>query len=557
MPRPKTRALLGLGIPLVVIILLVAAWAIDDGSSGGRMVRNVELQGRDVGRLPEDRLAAVTRQVAEDYAATPVEIRTTGHTYRSTAGELGLAVDEPRTVVAALDVGRDEALPLRPLTWLASFARKREAPLEFKVRGDQLALMLTALEGKESRQPAEPSIVGTPDTVGITRGVSGFSLDPSEVTEKLLSAARRNRRPISVSAEPVERRPTFTDEQAQQLADELAVKTAKPLEVKAGDNTGQVPVASLRSWLGSKPGTDGLEVTVDPERVNADLKTVFTNVTGRPQDARFDVVNGQVQLAPSRQGKVCCAKDSATRVRDAIVKGQSNVEVALEVTSPEFTTKEAEALGIKEPVGTITEWKGLPQVKSFTTYHACCESRVSNIQRIADLVRGSIIEPGETFSINRSVGKRTPEKGFVEAGAIANGVLVQDVGGGVSQFATTLFNAAFFAGLDFGEYQSHSLRIDRYPLGREATLGFEHPDLEIENKTPYGVLIWTSYTGTSITVTLYSTQHVHGEQTSQSSAPAGNCTRMTTVRTRRFSDGRNATDQVYATYRPGEGIDCE
>ena len=105
----------------------------------------------------------------------------------------------------------------------------------------------------------------------------------------------------------------------------------------------------------------------------------------------------------------------------------------------------------------------MQQVKSFTTYHACCESRVANIHRMADLVRGAIIPPGKTFSINEHVGKRTVENGFVLAGAIANGEHSEEVGGGVSQFATTLFNAAFFAGLDFGEYQSHSILFDRYP----------------------------------------------------------------------------------------------
>lgn len=555
MVRPKTRTLLGLGIPLVAVALLVAAWSVDTRARD-RPVRNVELRGRDVGLLSQDRLAAATKRAAEDYARTPIAIRTTGRTYRSTAAGLGLIVDQPRTMAAALDVGRSEALPLRPLGWLASFAAPRKAPVAFEIDRTQLGLTLIALEGIEERQPSEPTIVGSPGTVGIKGGTSGFALDPDEIGEKLLAAARRGREPISVSAEPIERKPVFTDDQARQLADQLIVKTAQPLQVKAGPSTREVPLATVRGWLGSKPGPRALEATVDPVRVSSDLKTLFSDAFGGPADARFDVVNGAVRLTPSREGMACCAKDTAQRVLDAIVKGQSSVEVQLEITPPSLTTAEAEKLGIKEPVGTTVEWKGQPQVKSFTTYHACCEGRVANIHRIADLVRGTLIQPGKTFSINASVGKRTPEKGFVAAGAIANGVLVQDVGGGVSQFATTLFNAAFFAGLDFGEYQSHSLVIDRYPFGREATLGFEHPDLQIENTTPYGVLIWTSYTDTSVTVTLFSTQHVHGEQAGQSSAPAGNCTRVTTTRTRRYSDGRTATDRVFASYRPREGVNC-
>ena len=144
----------------------------------------------------------------------------------------------------------------------------------------------------------------------------------------------------------------------------------------------------------------------------------------------------------------------------------------------------------------------------------------------------------------------------MEGGVIQDGVFEASVGGGISQFATTLFNAAFFGGLDFDEYQSHSIYIPRYPYGREATLSFPKPDLVIKNTTPYGVLIWPTYTGSSITVTLYSTRYATGEQTGQSTSPAGACRRVTTERTRTYVDGHTEVDSVFATYRPAEGVDC-
>ena len=181
---------------------------------------------------------------------------------------------------------------------------------------------------------------------------------------------------------------------------------------------------------------------------------------------------------------------------------------------------------------------------------------MANIHRIADIVRGAVIPPGETFSINEFVGRRTVEKGFVTDGVIYDGVLTQDVGGGVSQFATTLFNAALFAGLEFGEYQSHSLYISRYPRGHEATISFPNPDLQIRNTSPYGVMIWPEYTDTSITVRLFSTRHAQVSVGEPTSSPQGNCTRWTTPRTRTFPDGSTDTDSVYATYRPAEGVRC-
>jgi vancomycin resistance protein YoaR len=175
-------------------------------------------------------------------------------------------------------------------------------------------------------------------------------------------------------------------------------------------------------------------------------------------------------------------------------------------------------------------------------------------------VRGVVVQPGGRFSVNEFVGRRTTENGFVTGGVIENGSFAESVGGGISQFATTLFNASFFGGLDFVEYQSHSIYISRYPYGREATLSFPKPDLIIENTTPHGVLIWPTYTGTSITVTLYSTDFANGEQTGQSEAPVGvaGCKRVTTTRTRTYVDGREpVVDSVRATYRPAEGVQCD
>jgi vancomycin resistance protein YoaR len=199
------------------------------------------------------------------------------------------------------------------------------------------------------------------------------------------------------------------------------------------------------------------------------------------------------------------------------------------------------------------------RVATFTTSHAGGEPRVQNIHRMADLVRGTVIEPGQTFSINNTVGPRTRDKGFLEAPIIGPGMRFTDeVGGGVSQFATTLFNAAFFAGLEIPEYQMHGLYISRYPFGREATLSYPRPDLKVRNNSPYGVLVWATYSGTSITVSLYSTKWVEEvTQSNQTTAEQGPCKVVTTERTRRWLDGRTAVDRFTGRYAPAEGVQCQ
>jgi vancomycin resistance protein YoaR len=216
---------------------------------------------------------------------------------------------------------------------------------------------------------------------------------------------------------------------------------------------------------------------------------------------------------------------------------------------PPLTTEAAQQLGILEEVGQ-------PETFGPTTHHACCESRVTNIHLIADIVRGHVILPGETFSVNDFVGQRTAARGFVDAPVIYNATEAHDIGGGVSQFATTLFNASFFAGLDLVSYQSHSLSISRYPRGREATISWPAPDLKIKDSTPYGILLWPTYDATTLTVHMYSTHFVDVTAGGTQDAKSGVCTRVTTPRVRTYLDGHVENDSVSALYQPADGVHC-
>jgi vancomycin resistance protein YoaR len=125
--------------------------------------------------------------------------------------------------------------------------------------------------------------------------------------------------------------------------------------------------------------------------------------------------------------------------------------------------------------------KRVEVVGSFLTRYPCCQPRVTNIKRAAELLDGQTIRPGRTFSLNAALGKRTIARRFVPAPMISGGVLVNSVGGGISQLATTLYNAAFFAGLELVEHTPHSFYISRYPMGREATISWGGPELIFRN----------------------------------------------------------------------------
>jgi vancomycin resistance protein YoaR len=536
-----------------VVLALLAAWAIDNAVSSGDVARNVTLAGRPVGGMPPLDLDATVDQLAAESDLRPVVIETPGGTLETTAATVGLRLDQTATADAVLAV-RDRPHPLaRPFVWLGSLFTTHEVTPSYVVDPQATEAALADLAAANLTPATEPGFELVDGVVQATAGADGTGLDQASLDAQLLAAVARPTGegplpPVTVQLGVAPLPPATTDAEAAELADEANALTQAPLTLEVGGTSATVEPAALRSWLRAVPGPDGgpAQLSTDLEAVQATLTETVGQVGTPAVQLSWNVSgDGTVSYTPGTPGTTCCAPDSAQRIVDALTAGQSSVALAMAERPPEHDAAWAESMGITQ------------QVASFTTNHACCEARVENIQRMADMVRGVVIAPGETFSLNGHIGPRTTAKGYKPAGVIYNGEFTEDVGGGVSQFTTTMFNAAFFAGLEIPEYMAHTIYISRYPYGREATLSYPNPDLKITNETPHGILVWPSYTGTSITVTLYSTPTVTAEQTGQSEAPSGACTRVTTQRTRTWlADGRQEVDEFYARYQPAEGVLC-
>jgi vancomycin resistance protein YoaR len=199
----------------------------------------------------------------------------------------------------------------------------------------------------------------------------------------------------------------------------------------------------------------------------------------------------RVRVVPAVPGRTVDAEATALALADP---ARRTVRAAVAVVPPRVTTSELTALGIRE------------QVSTFTTFYPPGQPRVVNIQRASSVIDGTILRPGATFSMNQALGERTIEKGYVAAPQIVGSSFADSVGGGISQVATMLYNGAFFAGLELIEHQPHSLYIDRYPPGREATISWGGPELVFRNDWPAGVLIKLDAGTDSITVRFFSSR---------------------------------------------------
>ena len=191
------------------------------------------------------------------------------------------------------------------------------------------------------------------------------------------------------------------------------------------------------------------------------------------------LVNGRPKVIAAVNGTEVTADDLKKAVEPALTKTGSGrtVNVELSGAKAKFSTDAARKLGIRKVTG------------EFTTYYPYAAYRNTNIGRAAQLINNTLLKPGETFSLNRIVGERTAANGFAEGYIIKGGKFKKELGGGVSQSATTTFNAMFFAGLKDIQHRPHTLYIDRYPAGREATVHWPSLDLKFQNDTKYGVLV--------------------------------------------------------------------
>jgi len=222
----------------------------------------------------------------------------------------------------------------------------------------------------------------------------------------------------------------------------------------------------------------------------------LSKTVGRaPADARFAVNSqAQIRVVPAKAGVVLDVPRSAARVLAAASRpGDRTAQLVIGGQQPSRTTEQAQAMGITGTVG------------SFETIYGGDPNRIHNVQLVAHLVDGKLIAPGATFSFNGATGERTAEKGFLQAPVIINGELQTGLGGGICQVSTTVFNAAYEAGLPITARTNHALYISHYPLGRDATVNYPDIDLKFVNDTGHWLVLRTFVGSSSLTVTLYGT----------------------------------------------------
>ncbi len=484
-------------LALAPVLLVLLGFGLDRASSRNEILRSVWVDDLALSGLTRAEARDKVRELGAKLSAAPVPVKVRGKLYELPPAALGFTVDVEATVNRAFAAGRDASLPHQLLWWLAGWVRTRRlspvATLDPK-------LLAVALHDVESRAvddlpfPGRVTFDGKRVSADLPR--PGHRISRDQGAELVLSEATRLKR-TAVELPLATVTPPTPPEAVKAAAARGAKLVSGDVTLVSLDDDARIVFhrVELGRALASVVSDDGqrVELVFDASKIDELLSTYKKEQESPPRDASFSIdAQDRVSVVPSRPGTLL----SASRVADAVLEaasapGKVGVLPLQRGEPPKLSTQDALALHIK----------GL--VSKFTTFHPCCRPRVDNIHRIADIIDGFIVRPGEIVSLNAAVGPRTAKNGFVPAPTIEEGEMVDSPGGGVSQFATTFFNALLRGGYDILERQPHSYYFSRYPMGHEATLSWPKPDIIFKNDTDAGMLIKTSYSATSITVKVY------------------------------------------------------
>jgi vancomycin resistance protein YoaR len=484
----------------VAVVSLVVIGFVFAGSAG-TLAPDTTIAGVDVGGLTPAHARKLLQQRAAALQDVPVSFTAGGQTFGIRPRELGVHVDWGAAVASAQRNGSGFG-PIRGYRRLGLqlFPTDVEPPIESYDAA--VSYELRVLAGKIDQPHREAALVRRGLHVSIHPGATGFVLDRDAARPLLVqSLASFDRIPVAL---PVRRdAPTVTVARLIPVQRLAARAVSAPVTLQLGSTRWRVPRWRLATLLQLPQGGD-TQLRIGGPAADRYFARLHHSVDKLPQDATWrPVPGGTVQLVDAQPGVVLDVARSATALLAAAERRVNRVaQLAVDSAAPKRTTAAAAQMGITGTVG------------SYETIYGGDPNRIHNVQLVAHLVDGKLIAPGSTFSFNGATGERNAQKGFLVAPVIINGELQTGLGGGVCQVSTTVFNAAFEAGLPITARTNHALYISHYPLGRDATVNYPDVDLKFVNDTGHWLLLRTFVGSSSLSVVLYGTpQHRRVEST--------------------------------------------
>ena len=546
-------------MPLLVLVLLGAAYALACWWYSDKVPAHTTAGGVDISGL--------TRSQAIDKLENTLGPQTTKAvtvTVDEQAGQFDPVV-AGLTFDAALTVDQVVGLSFRPQDLWHHFGGQVTVGLSIGADSKTLDSAVATLASETATPPVNATLTVATGSIETTASAEGVDLDQAATVTYIKANWLVTEAPwqLPTTVAPPDIDQAALDQAITDLAEPLL---SGPVTVQVEEAAVEVAVPDLAAAALFVPQEGQLALTFNQElllsAVNRGLPDGLLTLA---QDARFVIQDGRPVIEDGTPGQAVHGETLVSEVAAAAVSPEPRTAtVPLTSVDPTAGRADLEQLGVKE------------QVSYFETLAPANPTRTRNLTKAAEIVSGTLVRPGETFSLDTALGHRSLEGGWTSAGVVINGKMTEGVGGGLSQFSTTLYNATFLAGMEDVEHTPHSNWFSRYPKGREATLWEGQIDNVFRNNTPYGVVLNAGVTSDNrVWVELWSTEYWQvetgfGEPHSYTSPrviedPSANCTPQApggqgfsiSYWRKLLREGEVVEEQTWThTYAPVNGFEC-
>jgi vancomycin resistance protein YoaR len=479
---------------IIAVLILAAGYAAACFYFADRVPKGTVVAGSQIGGLTATEATAKLESDLADRSRQPVQAAAGDQTVSFDPVVAGLGFSAAETVNSVTGLDFRPAWLWRQITGLG------EVRPVLQVNSQALESEIAQLASQVRIAPVDATLAVTSGQVVATEPANGTDLDATTAASYVKESYLVNPGPWDLPTEV--RAPRIGQAELDRATAEIAQPVlSAPVSVTVGTATVELPVASFApaALIQAPTGSDELELTWDATLLAAAVnQRLPEGLVTNPVDARFVFTGDQVAIEDGAPGTELDATALAGAMTPAAVAtgAARTANALLREVDPAAGRAELEKMGVKEVVG------------RFETQATNDADRTRNLRKAAEMVTGTLIPPGETFSLDKALGHRALETGWFNAGVVIGGLSREGIGGGLSQFSTTLYNASHLAGMVDVAHVPHANYFSRYPTGREATLWEGQIDNQFKNDTPYGVVLRAGVTSSlRVWVELWSTKY--------------------------------------------------
>ncbi len=456
----------------------------------------VTIEGQSVSGLTQDAAVAKIDQYLAENQDKTITLTGSGKTWQTKPSDLGTKVDVATAVTTAMDITRQNNFIVDMTSKLKLYFSGQDVKLQGSVDSAALDTFIAQIATALDKPAVNAGLTIRGSTVAAVPEKEGLIVDQAALKETLMETLL-SLHATDITIPMIKDDPDIVSSDNTAAMAQARTMVSAPMTLTWGEKSWTFTPEEIASYIVfTSSETDGSAKpapSLSAEKMTAKLQEIGTQTTATPADATFKIVNKKVTVIPGVEGVVLDVSKTTEALTTAALKTtERTAEVQGTKQEPEVTTAEAEAMGITDLLG------------EYTTKYAGVENRSINVALTVKylLKDGKLyLKPGEEFSFKNVVGPRTPERGFKKAPGIVPGIVLEDVyGGGICQVSTTLFNTVLLSGLKVTERRNHSLYIDHYPKGRDATVTDDGPDFKFVNNTDH--YIWVTGKSNGITTTL-------------------------------------------------------